>query len=195
MNNKDRVIVYIVGFVLGMLLVSLIVQRRARRESTGEDPWVEHNAAAIEAGAEPLPDQIPESIRGGRIIDFGYLPDAAKAQQRVWHLSFEKSYPYVRVTEDMQSGAVAYMAADQIKLKLANGVDVTALKPMLTALDLRLRMFNRKEQIVVIGVLSTEMDAVPRTIEALQPYAHLFALVEPDFLEFKPRDRIGFYGQ
>lgn len=182
MNNRDRVIVFVVGFVLGMLLVSFLLQRRVRKEATGEDPWVEHNAAAIAAGAEPLPDKVPEVIRAGRIIDFGYLPNEAEALQKVWHLSFEKSYPFVRVTEDMQSGTLAYMAADQIKLELADGVDVTELKPMLNELDLHMRMFNRKAKIAVIGVVSTKIDAVPRTIEALQPYAELFSVVEPDFI-------------
>ncbi len=182
MNNRDRVIVFAVGFALGLLLVSFILQRRTQKESMGEDPWVEHNAAALEAGAEPLPASVPAVIRTGKIIDFGYLPSATEAQQRVWHLKFDKSYPYVRVTEDLQTGTLAYMTADQIKLKLADGVDVTALKPMLNKLGLRLRMFNRKEKIAVIGVLSTAVDAVPETIEAVQPYAELFSTAEPDFI-------------
>ena len=187
MNNRDRVIVFAVGFVLGMLLVSFILQRRAQNEATGEDPWAEHNEAAIKAGAEPLPDAVPEIIRSGRIIDFGYLPNKADARQRVWQLNFKKSYPYVRVTEDLQSRTLQYMAADQILLELADGVDVTELKPMLDALNLRLRMFNRKERIAVIGVLNTELDAVPKTIEAVQPYAELFSKVRPDFIEFNER--------
>lgn len=185
MNNRDRVIVFAVGFVLGMLLVSFILQRRALKNAAGEDPWAAHNAAAIEAGAEPLPDAVPEVIRSGKIIDFGYLPGKADAAQKVWHLNFERKYPFVRVTEDLQTGALEYMAADQIKLELADGIDVTELKPMLEALNLRLRMFNRKEQIAVIGVLNTKIDAVPVTIEAVRPYARLFSKAEPDFLEFK----------
>jgi len=62
---------------------------------------------------------------------------------------------------------------------------VTALLPMLEALELRLRMFNRKDQIAVVGVLSTQIDAVPATIEALQPYSELFRSVGPDMIEFK----------
>jgi hypothetical protein len=57
---------------------------------------------------------------------------------------------------------------------LAEGVDVTKLKPMLDELGLRLRMFNRKEDLAVIGVLNTQIDAVPSTIEALQPWSDLF---------------------
>ncbi|MGK0309507.1 MAG: hypothetical protein ACJAT5_000939 [Lentimonas sp.] len=185
MNNRDRIIVFAVGFVLGMLLVSFLLQRRAQKGTTVVDPWAEHNAAAIEAGAEPLPEGVPEVIRTGRIIDFGYLPSEADAQQKVWHLNFEKKYPFVRVTEDLQTGIFEYMAADQIKLELAEGVDVTKLKPMLDALNLRLRMFNRKERIAVIGVLNTDIDAVPKTIEAVQSCAELFSTVEPDFIEFK----------
>ena len=62
---------------------------------------------------------------------------------------------------------------------------ITALKPMLDELGLRLRMFNRKDQIAVIGVLSTQIDAVPATIEAVQPYSELFRAVGPDVIEFK----------
>ena len=56
---------------------------------------------------------------------------------------------------------------------------------MLDDLGLRLRMFNRNEQIAVIGVLTTQIDAVPVTIEAMQPYAELFQKIEPDIIEFK----------
>ena len=185
MTNRDRIVVFAAGFVLGMLLVSFILQRRAQKDATVSDPWAEHNAAAIEAGAEPLPDAVPEIIRSGKIIDFGYLPNEVDARQKIWHLSFKKKYPFVRVTENLQTGRFEYMAADQILLKLADGVDVTKLKPMLNALNLRLRMFNRKERIAVIGVLNTEIDAVPMTIEAVESYAELFSTVEPDFLEFR----------
>lgn len=185
MTNRNRIIVFAVGFVLGMLLVSAILQRRAQKETMVSDPWAEYNAAVIEAGAEPLPDRVPEVVRTAKIIDFGYLPDRSDAQQKVWHLNFKKSYPYMRVVEDLRSGAIDYMAADQILLQLSDGVDVTELKPMLDSLNLRLRMFNRKERIAVIGVLSREIDAVPRTIEAIQPYAELFSTAGPDLIEFR----------
>lgn len=185
MKKFDRVFIYIVGFVLGSLLVAAIMNRRAIREENRVDPWVTHNAAAVEAGASALPDGIAEAIKVGKIIGFGYLPSEADAEVKVWHLNFAESYPYVRVVESLSTGEFTYMAADQILIELAEGVDVTALKPMLDDLELRLRMFNRTDQIAVVGVLNTEIDAVPATIEALQPYAELFRSVGPDMIEFK----------
>lgn len=184
MKKIDRIFVYIVGFVVGALMVSIILKRRAFKDETRVDPWVMHNAAAVEAGAEPLPARIPEVMQVGRILDFGYLPNEANAAQKVWHLNFDESYPYVRVVEDLSTGELSYMAADQILIELAEGVDVTALIPMLDELGLRLRMFNRKDRIAVVGVLNTKIDAVPMTIEALQPYAAFFSSVGPDSLQF-----------
>ncbi len=185
MKKTDRILVYIVGFVLGMLLVSVILNRRAAKQEARIDPWVVHNLAAVEAGAEPLPETVPNSIQMGKILDFGYLPNEAAAQAKIWHLNFDESYPYVRVVEDLSTGEFSYMAADQILRELAEGVDVTVLKPMLDELGLRLRMFNRKDRIVVVGVLSTRIDAVPATLEALQPYAALFRSAGPDVIQFK----------
>lgn len=185
MGKTDRIFVYIVGFILGSLLVAMIMNRRKLKEEASVDPWVTHNAAAVEAGAEPLPGEMPDVIQVGRILDFGILPSEGEPKVKVWHLNFDESYPYVRVVEDLSTGEFSYMAADQILIELADGVDVTALKPMLDELELRLRMFNRKDQIAVVGVLSTEIDAVPATIEALQPYSELFRAVGPDVIEFK----------
>ena len=99
----------------------------------------------------------------------------------------------MRVLETIETGELSYMAADQIKLWLADGVDVTDLKPMLDALELRLRNFKRKENFVVIGVLSTQIDAVPATLAAIQPWSDLFVKTEADWpssgIEFRLRGR------
>ena len=187
MGKTDRIVIYIVGFVLGSLMVSVIMKRRALKEETRVDPWVTHNAAAVEGGAEGLPEGLPEVLQVGKILDFGYLPSEEAPKEKVWHLNFEESYPYVRVVEDLSTGEFSYMAADQILIELAEDVDVTALKPMLDALELRLRMFNRKDQIAVVGVLNTQIDAVPATIAAVQPYAELFKAAKPDIIELKTR--------
>lgn len=187
MKNSERIIVYVVGFLLGTLLVSVILSRRAAKEESAVDPWVVHNAEAVAAGAEPLPTTMPDSIQKGRIIDFGFLPNAENPEERVWLLNFDKSYPYVRAVEALADGEFSFMAADQITINLAEGVDVTELAPMLDELGLRLRMFNRKEKIAVVGVLSTRIDAVPATIEAVQAWSDLFVSAEADELRFQGR--------
>lgn len=189
MNNKERVIVYAVGFLLGMLLVSTILTRRAAREEQRvEDPWVRQHGGVLESDFEPLPATVPESIQRGRVLDFGFLPEGAAVEEKVWHLNFDESYPYIRVVENIESGVIEIMTADQILIKLADGVDVTELKPMLDELGLRLRMFNRAERIAVIGVVSTHLDAVPATVAAIQPFAHLFEFAGPDEIIFKKSD-------
>lgn len=177
--------VYFAGFLMGMLLVSLIMSRRAARDQARQDPWLAHNVAMVKAGAEPLPERAPASIQEGRMIDYGLLPNEVDPRERVWLLNFKESYPYVRVVEEFASGELAFMAADQIKITLADPVDVTELKPMLDDLGLRLRMFNRKEKIAVVGVLHTGVSAVPDTLAAVQPWAELFEQVEPDRILFK----------
>ncbi|MGC6424583.1 MAG: hypothetical protein ACON4O_06300 [Lentimonas sp.] len=187
MSKTKRILVYLGGFFIGMVLVSMITTRRTMLEERRPDPWLEHNQKMLEAGAAPLPDSAHSAIQKGVIIDFGYLPDATSAEQMVWLLKFEDSYPYVRVVQDVNTQKVSYMAADQISIQLAEDADVTALEPMLDELGLRLRMFNRKEQLAIISVLNTDYGAVPATIAAVQPWADLFVSVEPDWLRFQPK--------
>lgn len=185
MTNLDRFKVYGAGFVLGMLLVSFILARRVAREGQTVDPWHEHREHAIETGAEPLPDGVEVAMLSGEVLRFGYLPDADAPLERVWLLNFRKSYPYVRVVETLADGSLSYMAADQVRVALADGVDVTDLKPMLGELGIRLRMFNRKEGAAVLGVLHTGIGAVPDTLEALDRWRHLFADAGPDWIRFR----------
>ncbi len=184
-RNGDRIMVYFAGFLIGMMLVSLILSRRAARERAQNDPWMEHNAAMVEAGVAPLPESAPEIMRHGRILDYGLLPDEDNPEERVWLLNFDESYPFVRVVEDMATEELGFMAADQITIQLADGIDVTQLKPMLDELGLRLRMFNRKEQVAVVGVLHTGISAVPDTLTAIQPWSEKFEKAEPDWILFK----------
>ena len=185
MRNSQRVMVYLIGFILGALLVSMTLSRRASKGELAMDPWLIHNMEAVAGGAEPLPDHMPASIQKGRIIGFGYLPDEEKAEEREWLLNFAKTYPYIRAVETIAAGELSFMAADQISIYLREGVDVTELKPMLDELGLRLRMFNRKEGLAVISVLNTQIDAVPSTIEAVQPWSDLFKSIEADVLRFQ----------
>lgn len=185
MKKSERFSVYFIGFFMGMVLVSVIMSRKAAREEVHEDPWYAHNQQIEASGAEPLPESVNPAMLKGDVLRFGYLPSKEAPLERVWLLNFRKSYPYVRVVETIETGELSYMAADQVKLWLAPGVDVTDLKPMFDELELRLRNFKRKENFVVIGVLSTQIDAVPATLAAIQPWSELFERAEADLLEFR----------
>ena len=187
MKNNERLSVYFIGFILGMVMVSFIMMRRAAREQAAEDPWMMHHEAVEAAGVEPLPDRVEAVMLQGQVLRFGYLPNAEAARERVWLLNFKESYPYVRVVENLDTGALSYMAADQIKIILAEGVDVAALAPMLDTLHLRLRNFNRKHRVVVLGVLNADIDAVPATLNAIHPWGRFFEFAGPDLLEFRDR--------
>ena len=72
-----------------------------------------------------------------------------------------------------------------IRDSLKEGIDVTDVQPMLKALDLNVRMFNRDKNIIVISVLNRELDAIPQTIAALRPWEELFDSASPDFIQVK----------
>ena len=188
MQKMDRIMVYLVGFGLGTLLVSALMLRRAERSEQRIDPWMEHNQAMLAAGADALPEGVPTALLKGRMIDFGHLPESGHAAQKVWLLNFKDSYPYVRVVQNIADGSFQFMTADQIVIDLAEDLDVTHLKPVLDRLHLRVRMFNRKDQKVVVGVLHTGISAVPDTIEALHATnASILdsCSIHPDWIEFK----------
>lgn len=185
MKKTDRFVVYFAGFIIGMVMVSFLMQRKEARQQASTDPWIAHNAAMVDAGARQLPEGVPDSILNGRMIDYGQLPEEGEPAQHIWLLNFDESYPYVRVVENVKTGEVTYMAADQILLTLADGVDVIELKPALDELGLRLRMFNRKGRVAVLGVLHTGVSAVPDTLEALKPWAEFYSSAEPDWILFR----------
>ena len=190
MTNSNRMGVYFGGFFLGMLLVTFIMMRRAADEERAADAWADRSGEAVAAGYEPLPEALPAPLRRGVVIDFGYLPNQAEAVRRVWILHFRKSYPFVRVVEDMATGELDMMAADQVVFELAEGHDVTELQPMLDQLGLRVRNFNRRENVLVTGVLDRSINAVPTTLEAAEPWAELFETARPDtILVLEERER------
>lgn len=189
MKTKERIVIYCIGVLIGLLIVSILLSRRAEKAAQAEDPWVTHNHDVIEAGAaEPLPVTLPDVLQAGSILDFGYLPkNVDSPKERVWLLNFEDSYPYVRIVEQVADGSIQYMAADQILIELKPGIDVTEMKPVLDSLDLRVRMFNRKEHVLVVGVINTQIDAVDATIELLRPWSDKFASISPDFIRLQPQ--------
>jgi hypothetical protein len=100
-------------------------------------------------------------------------------------LEYKSSYPFVRIVENVSQQTLEVMAADQVLIHLREGVDVTDFQPMLKALELNVRMFNREKKIMVISVLNRELDAIPQTLSALSPWNGLFDSATPDFIQVR----------
>jgi len=99
----------------------------------------------------------------------------------------------VRVVWSAQTDAFTYMAADQVVIQMREGVDVAALKPALDQLGVRIRMFNRRENVAVIGTISSGANAVPDTLLALEQFADLFISATPDPIRFREGERKGLF--
>ena len=90
----------------------------------------------------------------------------------------------MRVVEDLGTGALSYMAADQICVELAEGVD-DGPQADAGCLATALADVQPQERVVVLGVLHTGIDAVPATLAALEPWSDSFLASGPDWIEFK----------
>ena len=109
MKNNERIVIYSLGFILGMVLVSVIFMRRAAFRDKYYDSFQDPIYPATVRRVEALPQDIEEVMLQGRILDFGYLPSDLDRQQRVWLIKFKKSYPHVRVVQSLASGALMYI--------------------------------------------------------------------------------------
>lgn len=179
MKLWDRIIIYGIGFAIGTTIVSFYWQfKSAQREA--ERPRQQkytntHNQL-------PFPQSLPEVFLQGQVLASGSLTNAEGEKESIWIVEYKKSYPFVRIVENQVRGTLELMAADQVLLYLNDGVDVTDVQPALDALGLRVRMFNRDERVIVLSVLNDLLNAVPSTLEALEPWSDLFELSTPDYI-------------
>jgi hypothetical protein len=180
MKQTDRIVIYVVGFALGTLLVSTYFQFKERQQIQEESETVFSNARL----PNPLPDSVPAVFSKGSLIDYVEIQTDLRSE-RIWLLQFKKSYPFVRIVQDRVDGSLKIMAADQILVHLNEGTDVTDLKEQLATHNLKVRMFNRNENIVVIGVLNRGFDAVPQTLELVSSWTHWVQSAVPDYIEVR----------
>jgi len=190
MKQKDRFYIFGIGVLLGCVLVSLMMNRREASREMARESWSHVPAESAGADGVPaLPEELAEAMRAGKVLYFEEAGDGSK----VWVLGFTDSYPYVRVVEDSETGSLRYMAADQVVVELADGVDVSAMRSVARDLRVNVRMFNRRENRVVIGTVVSGAQAVPETIAALEPYADLYKSAQPDYILFRDNERQGLF--
>ena len=180
MKQTDRIVLFTIGFAVGTILVSSYLQFKENKRVTGQATEAISNSLK----ANPLPSSVPPVFSEGSLFDYAEIVEEGRSE-RIWLLQFKKSYPFVRIVEDLNTGDCLVMAADQILLYLEEEVDVTAVKSLLDANGLKVRMFNRNKNIVVIGVLNNGVDAVPMTLELVSAWTGLVEQAMPDFIEIR----------
>lgn len=185
MKGNERIGVFIIGMLIGCLLVSILVSRREAFKEASDATWT---GPGIAFEGPPLPDEVEPVLREGRLLYHSVLPEGA-----VWVVGFTDRYPFVRVVWNAQTNTFEYMAADQVIIQMHDGVDVAVLKPILDKLGVRMRMFNRRENVAVIGTVSSGASAVPDTLVALEAYADLFLHASPDPIRFREGERQGLF--
>jgi hypothetical protein len=139
----------------------------------------------MDEGTLNLPESLPAVFLKGSLIASGTLINSNGEDENIWILEYKSSYPFVRIVENVSQQTLEVMAADQVLIHLREGVDVTDFQPMLKALELNVRMFNREKKIMVISVLNRELDAIPQTLSALSPWNGLFDSATPDFIQVR----------
>ena len=184
MKQTDRIVFFIIGFTIGTFLVSIYFENKSLKKEQAEekvlDAW-----SQLDDDVPKLPNSLPDVFLKGTLIASGTLINENGEEEKIWIMEFKSSYPFVRIVENISQETLEVMAADQILIHLKEGIDVTDVQPMLKALDLNVRMFNRDKNIIVISVLNRELDAIPQTIAALRPWEELFDSASPDFIQVK----------
>ena len=184
MKQTDRIVIFIIGFAIGTFLVSVYFENKSLKKEQAEEEILSAWSALGE-GVPQLPKSLPDVFLKGSLMASGTLMNVNGEQENIWIMEYKSSYPYIRIVENIAEQTHEVMAADQLLIYLKEGVDVTDFQPMLRELGLNVRMFNRDKNIMVIDVLSRELDAIPQTLEALSPWKSLFESASPDFIQVK----------
>lgn len=184
MKQTDRIVIFIIGFTIGTFLVSIYFENKSLKKEQSEeqalDAWSE-----IDESTPKMPESLPAVFLKGSLIASGTLINSVGEEENIWIMEYKSSYPFVRIVENVSQQKLEIMAADQVLIHLKEGVDVTDFQPMLKALGLNVRMFNRDKKIMVISVLNRELDAIPETLSALSPWNSLFESATPDFIQVR----------
>jgi hypothetical protein len=184
MKQTDRIVIFIIGFTIGTILVSIYLENKSLKKEAAKEQVLEA-WSEMDEGTLNLPESLPAVFLKGILIASGTLINSNGEDENIWILEYKSSYPFVRIVENVSQQTLEVMAADQVLIHLREGVDVTDFQPMLKALGLNVRMFNREKKIMVISVLNRELDAIPQTLSALSPWNGLFDSATPDFIQVR----------
>ena len=100
-------------------------------------------------------------------------------------MEYSNNYPFVRISRNLNDDTIQFMAADQFILKVKDNYKITDFKPILDSLNLRVRTFNKNENILVVEVFNRNLDAFHKTLQELEDWKYMLDYVRPDYIEVK----------
>ena len=147
LTDKERVTTFLIGIVLGCLVVAGLLQRRNHRQSQHEQIY----NAPIPEWAEALPEAVPEILHRGKILQFEKKEGLLS---RSWILEYERNYPFVLIQEDSTSSPpeYKYIAADCIHTTPKAGATYKEYREQLKELKLFPREHFKKQNVILVGI-------------------------------------------
>lgn len=158
LTDKERVTTFLIGIVLGCLVVAGLLQRRNHRQSQHEQIY----NAPVPEWAEALPKAVPEILHRGKILQFEKKEGPIT---RSWILEYERNYPFVLIQENTNQSPpkYQYIAADSIHTTPKSGATYKDYREQLKDLKLFPREHHKKQNVIIVGIHQEKP-----TIEGLQ---------------------------
>lgn len=196
MRNRDRLIVYAAGVLLGLVLLGFL--QRQRQDADGEPKRFLHGVFqrwVDESGLRNLPDGSPEYLRRSRLR--AYLttrPDEEGRFEYIWILDVEEGHPRVRVVEALRidleaervrSEGYAVMAADQLLVALQPGADLEAFDDLLAGRGMARLEFLAGPQMWLVELGQGDVLTVPSAAVALERHGELVREARPRFITWR----------
>ena len=190
LSDKERTSTFLIGILLGCLIVAGLLQRRSHRLD-------EHNSirhAPVPEWAEPLPEApaIPDSLQLGKIVAF---QKGDKNPSRSWILQYEKNYPFVLIEEDASSTPMTYrfIAADSIRTTPRSGVSYRDYREKLPEVNLFPREHFKRHNVISVGIHQEKpsIENLYKALETLKGHP-LIETAEFDFITIREPEESRF---
>ena len=183
LTDKERVSTFLIGILLGCLIVAGLLDRRNKRKAAHE----EITNAPVPEWAQPLPENLPAALQRGKIKEFQETQDPPS---RTWIVEYESNYPFVLIQEDASTTPPThkFTAADRLVTTPKEGATYKDYQEQLIKLELQPREHFKKKGIIIVGILDPNIEKLPATLETLRKHP-LIKSADYDHIEVRKEER------
>lgn len=193
---KQKILVYLFGVALGLVLLGFIQKQRTQGDDEPERFLEKTMESLIESsGLRNLPEGSPDYLRRSQL--HGYLktqPDASGHFSYIWILEVEEGHPLVRVVESLAveapgapwvSRGFAVMAADEVWVRLAEDAHADDLDAVLSERGWERGIFYESGNYWTVRIQNHAPLSVPKATQWLGSHDALVAEARPRPLNWK----------